>query len=140
MKLSVLIFLSLAAGALARVGETEDENDDRYGLPKRQFDLLDKNFPLLRGDGTRTKSYLYEAWRIRVGYLNGMAVRIEYWRNPKPQGPNIPLTDYEKTAILEAENAGGQWHPDGPGMEQTTGYSAGHNVYVRQDSAARDDG
>jgi len=62
-----------------------------------------------------------------------MAARIEYCRNSSAQGPNITLTDYEKTAILEVENVGGQWHPDG--VEQTTGYSAGHSAYTRQDGA-----
>lgn len=132
MKLPVLIFLSLATCAFARLGENEDQNEDRYGLPKRQFDLLDKNFPLIRGEGTRTKTYLFETWRIRVGYLNGIAVRIEYWRN---QDSDPLLKDFEKAAILDAESLGGTWHPDAPGMEQTTGYAPGRNTYVRQDGA-----
>ncbi len=119
--------------AQARLGETEDQTEDRYGIPKRQFEYDDNHFPLVRGDGARTKSYIFQSYRIRVGYLNGVTVRIEYLRQNGL--PDPVLKDFEKAAIFEGETVGGKWHPDAPGQGQVVGFVPGQTRYLRDDGA-----
>ncbi|MDY0390359.1 MAG: hypothetical protein RBQ88_05475 [Desulfobulbus oligotrophicus] len=54
------------------------------------------------------EAYHYQGWKIRVGYLNGRAVRIAYSRLPQ-KNVSPQLKDDEIAAVLEAESHGGHW-------------------------------
>ena len=108
----LLVHLALAHSALARLGEDEIQCEDRYGFAKKEFVSNDKIFPLIKGDGTITRTYLYQGWRIRVGFLDGVAVREEYWKVTGP-GRTSSIADYEATAILDAERGTGAWQSKG---------------------------
>ena len=73
---------------------------------------MDKLYPLISGDGTITRTYIYQGWRIRIGFLDGVAVREEYWKVTGP-GRNATIADYESTPILDAEKGTGAWQPKG---------------------------
>jgi hypothetical protein len=104
-----LLLLLLATQAFARLGETREQAEARYGLPKSekppQFGP-----PLLKG--ARELTFVYEGWRIRCALLPAKdgqeyIVREEYTRsagNPIIQG-------FEREAILEAESNGLKWGP-----------------------------
>ena len=74
--------------------------------PKRQ------NLSLVSGIGAITRTYLYQGWRIRIGFLDGVAVREEYWKVTGP-GRTATITDYESAAILEGEKLSGAWQAKG---------------------------
>lgn len=74
--------------------------------------LRAKVFPLITSIGAITRTYLYQGWRIRVGFLDGIAVREEYWKVTAP-GRSATIADYEATAILDAEKGTGIWQPKG---------------------------
>lgn len=96
--------------ASARLGEDEAQCEERYGFAKKNFEANDRTFPLVNGDRAKTRTYLYQGWRIRVGFLDGVAVREEYRKEP---GTNVSLTiaDYESKAILEGEKVSNPWQP-----------------------------
>ena len=94
--------LLLPSTVLARLGETERENQVRYGEPLKD----DHSSPLL--NNTVNKTYHYQGWKIRVGYINGHAVRIAYSKLPKANESQF-LKDDEIAAVMEAETHGGRW-------------------------------
>ncbi len=70
MRLAILfLFLSLAALAEARIGETSLQFVDRYGPPKDSpaSKAADKSSPLIEGAIHHT--YEYHGWRIRPRFL-----------------------------------------------------------------------
>lgn len=117
MKTHLFLFLILTqllrpSSSFARLGEDEVQCEERYGFAKKEFVVNDKTFPLITGIGTITRTYLYQGWRIRVGFLDGVAVREEYWKVTAP-GRSATIADYEASAILDAEKGTGTWQPKG---------------------------
>ena len=110
--LSLLIHLVGPRSVHARLGEDEIQCEERYGFAKKEFVANDKTFPLITGIGTVTRTYLYQGWRIRVGFLDGVAVREEYWKVTAP-GRSATIADYEANAILDGEKGAGAWQPKG---------------------------
>lgn len=108
----LLASLTIPPSALARLGEDEIQCEERYGFAKKEFVQNDKSFPLITGIGAITRTYLYQGWRIRIGFLDGVAVREEYWKVTGP-GRAAAIADYERTPILEAEKGVGTWQPKG---------------------------
>jgi hypothetical protein len=96
----------------ARLGEDEIQCEERYGFAKKDFATTDKAFPLINGIGATTRTYLYQGWRIRIGFLDGVAVREEYWKITAP-GRSVTIADDESKAILEAEKSAGAWQLKG---------------------------
>ena len=101
------------SSSIARLGETEIQCEDRYGFAKKDFAANDKIFPLIKGDGTITRTYLFQGWKIRVGFLDGLAVREEYYKVGGP-GRSVLIADYEATAVLDGEKGTGAWQAYGP--------------------------
>lgn len=110
--LSLLVQFTCVRPAFARLGEDEVQCEERYGFAKKEFVANDKVFPLIKGVGATTRTYLYQGWRIRVGFLDGVAVREEYWKVTGP-GRSATIADYEYAAILEGEKVTGAWLPRG---------------------------
>ncbi len=109
MKLMHLAFLlALAVNtAHARLGETREQTEARYGLPKSEKVAKDAA-PLM--EGARELTFHYEGFRIRCALLlasDGVEyiVRQEYSRLVG----RAPITEIEREAILAAEENGQAW-------------------------------
>ncbi len=86
------------------MGESVEGNQTRYGSPvKNSHDIRS---PIL--ESAVNKTYHYQGWRIRVGYINDHAVRMLYAKLPKSSGTQILKAD-EIEAVLKAERNGGKW-------------------------------
>src|SRR5687768_10985434 len=84
--------MSAAPALHARLGETEDQAEARYGRPKTSVIRTDEK-PLMAG--AKGVIYTFEGWRIRAAYVNNATVPIEYVHLP-PKA----LTDAEIKAVL----------------------------------------
>lgn len=106
MRISFILTLTLLiipAIASARLGESQRDNQARYGnLVKDNYTIS----PFLRGAINET--YHFQGWNIKVGYLNGRAVRIAYSKLPQ-KDVSPQMKDDEIAAVLQAESHGGQW-------------------------------
>ena len=96
-----------SVSAHARIGETRDQAERRYGLPKSEKPPAYAT-PLLKG--ARELEYHYQGYRIRCALLmatdgNEYIVRQDYRR--LKGAPS--LKDFEVSAILEGERNGAQW-------------------------------
>ncbi len=81
----------------------------RYGKPVK--DANQELFPLLRG--AALASYNYQGFRIKVAFLNGVAVRQKYVRIELING-SLRMSDVEVQAILDAEKGSGEWQGASP--------------------------
>jgi hypothetical protein len=127
----------------ARLGDTREQAEARYGLPKSEKPQTIGG-PLL--EGARELTFHYEGFRIRCALLMAKdgreyVVREEYMRN----GGIPTIQEIEFEAILEGESAGQTWTPyrqpisfsDGPTkilQKQMTQHLLG-KVMVRSDGA-----
>jgi len=105
--ISILLLVTLLiipSTVSARLGETVEENQARYGQPVKNYQ--DTKSPLLKNADNRT--YHYQGWKIRIGFFNDHAVRIFYGKLPKPNTTQ-QLKSYEIEAVLKAEAHGGKW-------------------------------
>ncbi len=96
----VMMVVAAPVSTFARLGETEAECLNRYGKSSTTYS------PLL--DGAINREYNYQGWRIRVAFINGKTVRIEYNKTEKVAGAPFIQPD-EAQAILAGETGGGQW-------------------------------
>lgn len=101
--LVLILFVVFPSASLARLGETKQQDIARYGNPVKDQDRFS---PILKNAITST--YSFQGWKIRAGYLEGLAVRISYSKLPQP-GYSPRLEEDEITAILNAETHGGNW-------------------------------
>jgi hypothetical protein len=111
--LSGLLCLVLTTNAFARLGDTLDQAEARYGLEKRPK-IPTFTGPLL--EGSRDAAFEFQGWRIRCALLqatdgNFYVVREEYakiWNaDVMKAGGVIQIRDFERDAIFQAE--GGSW-------------------------------
>jgi hypothetical protein len=63
MRIGVVVLLCLGTSAFARLGDTQDQAEARYGLPKKLF-AFDR--PLI--EGARDLMFHYEGWRSAVRF------------------------------------------------------------------------
>lgn len=99
---SVLVGVPFASHA--RLGETENESQRRYGAPVTPS--VDKMSPVLPGAVSRT--YDHKGWRVRAAFVNGRAVKLTYQKKSAP-GVNHQIQDDEAAAILASEKGTGEW-------------------------------
>jgi len=94
----------------ARLGETEAQSQTRYGAAKPELIGANEQ-PLLAG----AKEVAYESagWRIRVAFVNGTAIRMEYAKIPDATGLK-KLTDEEVQTVLQAEKGTMSWREEKP--------------------------
>lgn len=105
--LSAFLLSLLATNAEARLGETREQTEARFGLPKSEKTAKDVQ-PLI--EGARELIFHYEGFQIRCALLlasDGVEyiVREEYSRI----GARKPITEIELEAILAAEGNGQDW-------------------------------
>jgi len=101
----ILLFVLFFTGvAYARLGENETQCNGRYGTPltDKYATKANKEKPLLPVG--YTKSYNYQGWVVRVGYLvfNGPAIKMTFRKKAGGQ-----IKDDELTAILTANTPEG---------------------------------
>ena len=125
----VLLRIICLPSCFARLGEDEIQCEERYGFAKKEFVSTDKINPLITGEGANTRTYIYQGWRIRIGFLDGVAVREEYWKVTGP-GRTVTIADYESTAILDGEKGNGTWKSGGQHLLLDS------NAWVRSDNQA----
>ena len=97
--LPALVFPSIAH---ARLGESVEANQARYGSPVENS--YDTRSPILKSAANKT--YHYQGWQIRIGYINDHAVRMYYAKLPKTGETQVLKAD-EIEAVLKAELHGG---------------------------------
>ena len=109
----VLLCCVFASTGYARLGETLDQAEARYGLEKQD------KFPSSRSkllEGAREVTFEFQGWRIRCALLQATdgqfyIVREEYskiWNSDVMKaGGAIQIRDFERDAVLQAE--GGSW-------------------------------
>ena len=100
--------------AVARLGETEAQSQARYGEPRPELIGADEK-PLL--EGAKELAYQFEDWRIRVAFLNNVAVRLQYIHMPDASGLK-KISDAEAASILDAEKGKFAWRE----QKARTGY------------------
>ena len=91
-------FSFVASQAAARMGETIDQCNQRYGAPTS----LKSMFPVL--SGVPNCEYSYRGWRITVAFLKGQAAKLRY-----SKVNSTMIEEDEFHAILKGEAAGGSW-------------------------------
>jgi len=106
----LLLTCLFATPAFARLGDTQSQAIDRYGMPK-QTEPPKYGQPLL--EGAKELTFEYQGWKIRCSLLlatDGVTyvVREEYTKLLKP-GVSFQITDYERQAILEGEGGAAAW-------------------------------
>jgi len=143
MKAILLGLCLLGQIAHGRLGETREQAEARYGLPKREM-TPEFMRPLL--EGARELTFEYEGFRIRCALLKATdgreyVVREEYTRF----GGSPVIQDAEFDTILAAEENGQPWIPkatiadsgnsaEGAWQKQLKGALAGKSL-VRADGA-----
>lgn len=113
MKSVAIALLLYASTTWARVGESYQMCVRRYGKPER--DSSASISPLVSGPGTRSVQFNYKGWRIRVGFIFGVA-RVAHYQKLYVQGQTNQITDKEFTAILKA-------YQEEPWKKNSTGFS-----------------
>ena len=97
--LAVVAALSLAVReAAARLGETIEQCNQRYGPPRTSSSM----FPVLAGAPIR--QYTYQGWRISAAFLKGQAAKLRYSKLNSHQ-----IEEDEFQAILKGNAGGGTW-------------------------------
>lgn len=104
--LATLVWFPLVAPA--RIGETETACDMRYnqGKPPLSQSFADRLSPLVQGPATTNKTYSYQGWSIKIGFIQGIASRIEY--SKAGEGPRA-ITAEEVNAILNGNGGLRSW-------------------------------
>ena len=74
-----------------------------------------------------SKTYHYQGWKIRAGYLDGTAVRVSYGKMTQAETP-AQLKDDEIAAILNAKAHGGKWEKI-PAMSLLNQKRTGNNLF-----------
>lgn len=129
-----LICLVAATEAFARLGDTLDQAEARYGLEKAKA-LPSGTAKLL--EGSREVVFEFEGWRIRCALLHATddkfyVVREEYtkiWNSDVMKaGGVIQIRNFERDAILKTEE--GIWTPKDP-AQSVPNLSGGANQLLR---------
>ena len=99
--------LLLATPSIARIGENETACALRYNHGKDvPPDPHDQMFPLLKGPNTTNRTYKYQGWNIKIGFIQGIASVVQY----SIAGQNIrAITPEEVRAILDGSGGLAAW-------------------------------
>jgi hypothetical protein len=105
------LLVAWTATAHARLGESEEQLFDRYGLPKKDplTQMLIKTNLLLQS----STQYVFEfqGWRINAALLLATDGKKYVVRQTYQRSDGRSMKDYEIKAILDAESDGKMWKP-----------------------------
>lgn len=100
------LILVLATGVHARLSETETACALRYNHGKDvPPHTLDQTSPLVRGPNCTNRTYVFQGWLIRIGFIQGISSRVSYSIHETPRG----ITPDEVKAILDANGGLSSW-------------------------------
>lgn len=111
----VLLLLFLGNVCHARLGDTRDQAEARYGLPKKPMPTGIERVLL---EGAAQSTFEFHGWRIRCAFLRATdgreyVVREEYtkiWNSTVMKAGGKPsIADFECAAVLEGEAGTGGW-------------------------------
>lgn len=103
----LLIAVSASVAAQARLGDDPETCARLYReWVRAPLFAQDRAFPTATGPGTTNLVYLHEPWRIRVGFIDGVAHRLEY---SDAERPLRTITDEEVRQILNANGGTSKW-------------------------------
>lgn len=99
--------LWVAATAQARLREDDLQCMMRYGGASQRpaHESENQTSPLSQGSFARTKTYLYQGWKIRIGYVQNISHRMTYARDLAK-----PITEEQIQAILDANGGASAWN------------------------------
>ncbi len=117
--LTLILTVSLAASAPARLGETPDELVARYGQPLNEADQKNEGVKVALANVTFQKG----GFQIDVAITDGVSVAETF---KKINGD--PITVAEARVLLAANAQGREWGPQQP--------AGGDLVWVRDDAAS----
>jgi hypothetical protein len=154
MKLALIVLLVCGSwgSARARLGDTRDQAEARYGLEKHEGIKLGQ-IPLLQG--AKEITFEYGGWTIRCALMKATdgrdyIIREEYrklWNaEVMKAGGTITMRDFERDAVFEAEGGAKSWVQTRTGDTGNDLYSTmvnqfihlsgiNGNISVRQDGA-----
>jgi len=113
----VVIWCAITITAQARLGDNEVACATRYNHGQDVASIsTDRHYPLLTGIHTTNKTYQYQGWVIRIGFMRGIAHRLQY----RHQETMRKITEEEVNAILDANGGLSAWKP-----EPKSNYSSG---------------
>jgi hypothetical protein len=103
-----LVLLALSPlTSFARLGESETACDMRYNHGQQISQTSnDRYSPLVTGPMCTNKTYNYQGWKIRIGFLQNLAARVEY---SKTTAGDHVITAEEVNAILEGNGGLSSW-------------------------------
>ncbi len=110
----------------------------KYGAADTNASVVARNkySPLISLPGTETQSYkVNDRWKARVGFLNGVAQRMDYEKSYQP-GEAYKVQPAEFNAILNTQADGMTWKKDITPNLQTIlfgGLVAPNGVWMRSD-------
>ena len=96
MLASLAILVLVAVPAHARLGDSQMDSGARYGIPVGMTNTVS-----YQRAGVVNRTYNYQGWRLKVMFLDDVAVHIEYQRSG--------ISTQEVHSILAAEQAYGPW-------------------------------
>ena len=112
--------------AYGRLDENITQCDQRYNVGGKSADAIMGMYRLIEGPNTTNVSYRHDGWKIRIGYLNTIAVVIEYRRQD-----NQRIDDGQLKLLLNVNSGGGTWAPSSPGFfVRNDGATAQRNVHA----------
>jgi hypothetical protein len=127
-QLAIALLIIGAGTAHARLEENITQCDQRYNIGGKSAnaDPLDGVSPLIRGPNTSHVVYRHDGWKIRIGYLNTIAVVVEYRRLDHGK-----LDDAQFQLLLNVNSGGGTWTRSSPGLWiRNDGATASRNPYI----------
>jgi hypothetical protein len=113
--LTLACALVLGGSAMARLGDTREDAEARYGLPKVEGTPRGAT-PFM--EGARELTFEHQGWKLRCALLQATdgknyIVREEYrkiWNaEVMKKGGTISIRDFERDAVLEAEGGRQAW-------------------------------
>lgn len=112
--LTLIAPILICASAFARLGDTQDQAETRYGLPKKP--VVPRSSVLM--NGAKELNFEYQGWKIRCALLPATdgkeyVVREEYrkiWNSDvMKEGGTIQIRGFERDAVLQGEARSGPW-------------------------------
>jgi hypothetical protein len=151
MVLTLMTWCLATASACARLGDTHEQAQDRYGLEKSEGVARNRT-PLL--EGAKEVTFEHHGWRIRCALLlatdgRHYVVREEYskiWNGAVMKTGGSPtIKDFECEAVLEGERANQSWRrkvvaKSGNDLASTLGNQIGLHSGLMGTIWVRDDG
>lgn len=126
-QLAIALLIIGGVAAYGRLDENITQCDQRYNVGGLGANAQGSSgvYSLIQGPNTTNVTYRHDGWKIRIGYLNTIAVVIEYRRQD-----NGKIDDGQVQLLLHVNSGGGTWTRSSPGFFiRNDGATAKNNLY-----------